>query len=117
MDLSSIRPAAIEVAITHPGTGEDTGLVLKLISPKDPAAAPARRTFQDRLQRKGKADEADTINFTAALVTGWDWGGESDWKGEKLPFTLTNVKAVVAESWVRAQIDERIGDNAAFFQE
>ncbi|MEX0859853.1 MAG: hypothetical protein WD017_02825, partial [Cucumibacter sp.] len=98
-----------------PGTGEPTGLVLKCVSPQDAAAAPARRMFIDRQQRKKGATEQDAIEFMAALVQGWEWGGESNWRGDQLAFTPANVRTVLAEPWVRTQVDEALGDNATFF--
>jgi hypothetical protein len=115
MDLSSIKPTTIDVDIKHPASGEKTGLVFKCISPQDPAAAVARRQLSDKARKKGVVSEADSVDFMAALVVGWTWGGDATWNGQKLDFTPANVKTVLDHPWVRSQVDEALGDTAAFF--
>lgn len=123
MDLSSIKPGTVKVPIKHPGTGEATGLVISFMSVHDPAAAPARRTFVERGQRKRSAEqrERDAVEFMAALATGWEWGkgatGETaSWGGVQLPFNHANAVTVLSETWLRAQIDGEVGDIESFFQ-
>lgn len=117
MDLSAIKPAPIEVPILNPGNAQPTGLVLKCISPHDASAAPARRALIDRSQRKGGATESDSLDFLCALVMSWEWTGDATWNGEKPTCTPANVRKVLAEPWVRVQLDEALGDTAAFFRQ
>lgn len=114
MDLSSVKPAEIEVEIVHPGTGEKLGLVLRCVSPQDASAGPARRLLAERSQRKRGVGDDDAIEFLAALVRGWSWG-DADWNGVKLDFTPANVRTVLREPWIRIQVDQAIADDRAFF--
>ena len=118
MKLSTIDPGNIEIEIRHPGTFEPTGLVMKAISPHDAGAARARRAFQDKANRKRSPEqrEQDTVEFLAALVTGWEWKGDASWDDKKLAFNLANVKTVLSKPWIRSQVDEEIGELSAFFR-
>ncbi len=62
----------MKLEMLHPHTGEPTGLILTLGS----AEAPA-----------------DDLPLDA--VSGWEWQGDANWGGVKLPFTPENLKAVL----------------------
>lgn len=119
MDLSSIEPGEIEVPIPNPKTGEETGLVFKMISPSDKKAQLARRKYQDVLLRKPSAQKVEeaSLAYISSLVTGWTWSGDASWKGEKLQFSERNVRMVLGEQpWIREHLDEKAGEKDAFFQ-
>lgn len=121
-DLSTIQPVARKIAITHPASGDETGLVLHLQSMSSPEVkAVQRRTMEQALkQGRRKVDlekaEQNRIELLATAVIGWDWNGDASWGGEKLTFTKANVRKVLGASWLRDQIDAELGDEAAFFR-
>jgi len=123
MDLSTIKPDTIDVRITHPGTGEPIGLIIKAVSLQDDRVAVVRRRLQNKaLRARNKTTTAETIEengneLLMAAIVGWEWGGDSDWKGKKLEFTSGNLKIVLTEApWLAQQIDTALADEAAFFQ-
>ena len=122
MDISSIVATERVVEIKHPATDEPIGLTVTLRPDSHPEVKKARREWtNERLKRGGKVDadkvEALNLSLVIAAVGGWDWGdGDLSFKGEKPDFTPANLRAVLKElPWVRTQLDEAAGDDAAFF--
>ena len=121
MDLSSIKPDTQKVEINHPGTGRPTGFVIEVTSAESDAVKRVQRRHMDKaLKSRGKkmsaADiEANLIEKTAAAVVGWEWKNGASWGGKKLDCTPENVATVLETGWVRSQVEEVIGDEAAFF--
>lgn len=119
MDISKIKPGRHKVKLKHPGTGAYLGLNIECMSPQDKEAAVARKALNDGsddalLPAEG---EEKSVAFLAALVTGWDWEGDASWGGKKLTFTTDNVKTVLSEPWVRAQLNADLSKPANFFQQ
>lgn len=122
MDISSITAAERVVDIKHPATAEPIGLKVTLLPDTDPKVKAARRKFlNERLQRGMKVTaeklEAQQLSIIEAAVGGWEWLGDLTFHGEKPDFTEANLRKVLKElSWVKSQLDEELGDDAAFFQ-
>jgi hypothetical protein len=133
IDLRSLDTAAacdkgFELELVHPITKAPLGQFISVVG-KDSAAFRdhVRRSANDRLrkqammQRRGKdADvptveqiEAEAVDLLVACTTGFrdvDYGGPFE-------FNEANAKKLYTEqAWVRAQVDEAIGDLENFMQ-
>lgn len=124
MELSDLKPTERVIDILHPATAEDTHIKVTLVSFDDERLKRVRRKFQDermRLESKGKSFKSEDIEENALLLlytamTGWTWGADAVWRGQKPEFNLKNVKEVLTElPWFRSQIEEAMQDEAAFF--
>lgn len=121
MDIASITATERTVDIKHPANGEPIGLRVTLLPDSDAKVVAARRKFlNERLQRGKKITaeviEAQQTSLIAAAVNGWDWAGEATFRGEKPEFNEANLRKVLKElPWIKAQLDEELGDEAAFF--
>lgn len=125
MDLSDIVPNEIVKEITHPGTGENIGLRMTLMSSEDKRLKRVIRRITDQNMIKNKRGkglkaediEENQIELLAHGVTGWEWYGDLTFHGEKPEFTIANVKKVLSEKgFILSQIDEEMGDTARFFE-
>ncbi|MBN9345616.1 MAG: hypothetical protein J0I48_05335 [Devosia sp.] len=121
MDLSDIAPTSMKVAIRHPGTGKETGLIIDVQSLESPVVQKVRREQRDAVlrtrNRKMTAEEIDEqiTDQIVAAIAGWQWNGDASWGGKKLDLTPENVRIVVAAPWVRKQVEEAVADEAGFF--
>lgn len=121
MDLLNIKPATQKVEILHPGTGERTGFVIEVTSLESDAVKKVGRRQTDAMIRKRKQRmsaaeiEANAAERLSAAVVGWEWKGDAAWGGKKLDATKENIATVMETDWVRRQVEEAIGDEAAFF--
>lgn len=121
MDISTITAAERTVQIKHPATGEPIGLVITLRPSSDPAVLAASRKFlNERLQRGSKITaeklEVQKVAVITAAVSGWKWEGDAQYKGQQPEFTEATLRTILKDlPWVKAQIDEELGDDAAFF--
>lgn len=129
-DIASVKPIERTIEIKHPGTGENVGIRVQLMSADDPRMKGVNRRIQDQrlqLESKGKAFKSDdlennlnTICFKAMI--GWTWydtgngDGPTTFNGEVPEFNRANVFAVLKElSWFENQIVTEISDEKAFF--
>lgn len=133
IDLSSLDTSAacakgFELELVHPITKTPIGSFITVMGKDSPAFdSHVKRQSNDRLrrqfqnQRKGKdADaptieqiEADAIDLLVACTTAFR---DVTYKGSVLPFSEENAKLLYTEQkWVRAQVDEAIGDVELFF--
>lgn len=121
MDLLNIKPATQKVEILHPGTGERTGLVLEVTSMEADAVKRVNRRQMDKALRSRAKKmtaaeiEANATERLSAAVVGWEVTGTANLGGQKMDFTPENVATVMALDWLRRQVEEAIGDDAAFF--
>lgn len=121
MDLSSVKPVDRRVDIKHPVTREDTGLVFVLKPYSDPSVKAVQRRLANTRLRNGRKITAEQLEdakleVLCAAVSGWEWNGEATFGGEKLEFNAANVRKVLKSvDWIREQVDEELGDDAAFF--
>ena len=122
MDISSITAAERTVDIKHPSNGEPLGLKITLLPESDAKVQAARRKWLNERMQRGKKltaekAEAGQLLFLESAVNGWNWEGELTFHGDKPEFTEANLHKVLKElPWIKAQLDEELGDEAAFFQ-
>lgn len=119
MDLSTIKPHSIEVAVKHPHTGVATGLVLEVVSEYDERVKAAQAAGRARIMTNGgMTPEIAQQNYderVRAHVVGWRWEGDASWGGEKLKFSQANLAKVLANDTVREQVEASIDKKASFF--
>jgi hypothetical protein len=128
IDLSSLDTAqacekGFELELKHPITNEPLGSFISVVG-KDSKTFEdfVRRQSNDRLrrnfqlQRRGKDAEAltieqieaDAISLLVACTTGFR---NVTYKGNALDFSEANARLLYTEQkWVRAQVDEAVGD-------
>lgn len=128
MDISNITPISRRIKILHPGTQQETGLVIHLLPTTAPAVKAVKQRFtNEALMARGRNKttaqklEANSIELLAAAIEKWEWnegadGAQASFGGEQLELNEKNAKKVVKVEWIRAQIDEELGDDAAFFR-
>lgn len=136
LDLASISAKAacnkgFELELTHPVSFEPLGVFISVVGRESDAfqghvrkRANAKMREQFQAQRNGRANEvptveqieAEAIDLLVACTTGWRTGDVPviEWAGEKLDFTDGNVRRIYGETWIRAQVDEAIGDLGNF---
>lgn len=120
-DISTIVAAARTVDIKHPATGNAIGLKITLLPDSDEKVKAAqRKCLNERMQRRGKVTaellDAQAFAITVASASGWDWDGEATFHGEKPEFSEANLRKVLKElPWIKDQLLEERGDDAAFF--
>lgn len=124
MDLSGLKPTERVIDIKHPGTDEDVGVKVTVLSLSDPKMKTIKRQIEARrleLARKNKTFkpaeiEDNEISLLFKAMTGWQWTGDANFQGEKPAFNLKNVKAVFTElEWFKDQVSEEVSDEQAFF--
>jgi len=128
IDLSSLDTATacekgFELALKHPITNEGLGSFITVVGKDSPTFdAFVKRQSNDRLrrqfqlQRRAKDAEAptveqieqDAISLLVACTTAFR---NVTYKGQVLTFSEENARLLYTEQkWVRAQVDEAIGD-------
>lgn len=136
MDLATVKPSEAILEIVHPGTGEQLGIKVPLLSLDDDALKKMKLKIQNdekNLSRRGKTFTAEQIEANTSLLAftamqGWSWGQhavrvgnearmeETTFHGDKPAFTVANVYKVFDElPWFRDQITEKVGDTKSFF--
>lgn len=122
MDLSTIETRERRVSLTHPATGEPLGLHVTL-RPTDHEEVEKvrRRNLNKRLASRNsritaEQAEAQAKDVLIAAVADWEWDEGASFNGEQLECTEENVRKVLSVKPIRDQIDQELGDEAAFFQ-
>ena len=122
MDILAIKPSTISVDIKHPATGTPIGLVIECVSlESDEVKAVERkiktRVLKSRGQITAEAMDANTIALISAAIVGWAWDDALTLGSLSNPaLTDANKAALLAVPWISKQIDQALGDDAAFFQ-
>jgi hypothetical protein len=127
-DLSQITSGKNVVEIRHPATAEPIGLSITMRHSESPEVkAVARKQLNENLRLRGKMPsaekvEANKLDLLTAATESWTWGKDANgedanWGGEQLECTPANVRRILREApWIKAQLDDGFGDEAAFFQ-
>ena len=124
VDLSTIKPNDRTIEITNPGTGENLGVRVTVMSYDDDRLKRIRRQltdkrFADDQKRKPLKSEQVEENGNMLLfsaMTGWEWYDDATFSGDVPDFNRKNVFAVFdALPWFRAQVDTAVADEEAFF--
>jgi hypothetical protein len=124
MDISTIQPVCRPYNVRHPATEEPTGLIFMLRPDSAPEVRKFDRDWQNGQLRKRKMHltaeglENRNIGRTVASVESWDWSQtELDWQGGKPDFTEATLRSMLkALPWLQKQLDDELGNDAAFFQ-
>lgn len=124
MELSNVLPTAQKIEIYHPGTGVKTGLVFHMRPPHSAEVQAVIREHRDKtLARKGKVSDAEITEhghrLFAAAITGWEWGGDATWHGERPEYSEVKLKEVLTsqagESFIVKQLMTAFSDGDSFF--
>lgn len=122
MDISSYTATTREVVITSPKDAEPIGLTIRLRPTTSPEVTRVKRAHTNEiLKSRGKATaekiEANGLDILVAATESWEWAGDLSFHGEKPEATPENIRRVYKElPWARQQIDDALGDEAAFFR-
>ncbi len=123
MDISNLEYSDREIEIVNPGTREELGITLTIMSVNDPRLNTYKNLARNKnlkFQRMNKTQtaeetEEDVLDLLAKTVLGWNWG-DNEFKGEKLEFSTANIKKVFrALPWFKDQVDTAVMDESRFF--
>lgn len=101
--------------------GEPTGLKITVLSKESDAVKSAQRSLINQRMKMKEGDitaeamEKQERRLLSAAVVGWEWGGDSNFKGEKLEFNKENLTKVLMIDLIKNQIDQGVGDIGGFF--
>lgn len=121
MDISGINASTSPVEIRHPGTQELLGLTVHLRPMSDPKVKAVQRRFTNEALRKrnmkitAEQAEASRTDVLVSAVDSWEWAGDASFNGEQPECTAENIRKLLKVDWLRDQLDEALGDEAAFF--
>ena len=114
----------VDIEILHPGTGEPLGMKFHVVGQDSKPFIKARRKVvsarmgKRAISRKDPEKlERDGLETLACCVVSWSTGGEPGIKldGEVLDCNPENVMKVFERfPFIREQVDEVVGDRAAF---
>lgn len=130
MDITSVKPTTIDYNVQHPGTGEETGLILELVYPGHSRMDAAEKIHGKRVfKRNGDLDTAAqktlSVHMYAAAVEGWRFevgsdGTRASFNGGQPDFDrqmFANYLGSYDGGWLREQLRELYEDRKAdFFQ-
>src|SRR5690625_2000630 len=124
IDISNIAPSEREVALQHPGTGDDLGMIWTLRSPHDPHVLDVQRKFQADRLKKRRADmspdefEALQIRTLVAHVYGWSFTDPNlTLDGEQPIFSQNLCQQVLRKHvWIREWLNIETGNAADFYR-
>ncbi|MGU3496347.1 hypothetical protein ACLBXM_20085 [Xanthobacteraceae bacterium A53D] len=123
MDILSIKPNTITVHIKHPSTREPIGLAVECTSFQSDEVKATERQIKNKRLRSGRntltaeAAEADAMAVLGATIVGWTWAEGLTLGGlTNPPLTASNKATLLSVPWIAKQIDEELGDEAAFFR-
>lgn len=122
MDILAIQPSTITVDIKHPATGSPIGLSVECVSLESDQVKAVERAIKNRALRGGRntvtAEKIDdnTIELLTAAVVGWKWAdGLTLGDLKNPPLNKANVAKLMQVGWIAKQVDQALGDEAAFF--
>jgi hypothetical protein len=124
MDIEEIQRTTVDLEITHPVSGEPTGLVLTLRSLSDPEI---RRMAEASLEKQRAAarrqkqftvrqEIAEDIRIKAACVTAINWG-DASLAGEKPELSLEVAEKLLAKDFIYKQVTQQLLQDEDFFTE
>jgi len=122
MDLLSLNPNTISLELRHPATGTPLGVTVELQSLESDAVKAVERMIKNKALKSGRngvtAEKIDdnTIALLSAAIVGWTFSGEASLGDDKKPAcTDANKRKLLAVPAIAKQIDNALGDEAAFF--
>lgn len=119
--LPQAQEDGIDVAILHPGTGEDLGITVRVAGPDSERQKKARNAItNERLQKSRNKRltaselEADAIKITAASII--EWSGMIE-NGKPVELTRENATAIITKyPFIYDQLTAAIGDRSGFIK-
>lgn len=123
-DISEIKVVERTIDILHPGTKENLGIKVTLMSPKDPRLDKLRNQIaqqQIAAQSKGQVEKVADLKarrhrILLAAITKWEWEGDANWHGVKPDLTPKVFNEIAEEAgWLIDQIDEAFAETERFF--
>lgn len=122
MDLLTLQPNTLTVDLKHPATGNPLGVTIELRSTESDEAKAVERQLRNRALKSGRnavsAERIDenTIALLSAVIVSWTFSGDANLGGDKKPAcTDANKRKLLAVPAIAKQIDQALGDEAAFF--
>jgi hypothetical protein len=122
MDLLSLNPNTIFVDLKHPATGAPLGVTVELQSLESDAVKTVERMIKNKALKSGRngvtAEKIDdnTVALLSAAIVGWKFSGDAKLGDEKSPACNdANKRKLLSVAPLAKQIDEALGDEAAFF--
>lgn len=122
MDILSIQPNTITVEIKHPATGASIGLELECVSLEDDRVKAVERAIKNRALRGGRNTvtaekiEDNTVEILSAAIVSWKWAdGLTLGDLKNPPLNKANAAKLLQVGWIARQVDQALGDEAAFF--
>ncbi|MCD1266072.1 hypothetical protein B5M44_19175 [Shinella sumterensis] len=122
MDLLTLQPNTLTVDLKHPATGEPLGVTVELRSLESDEVKAVERSIKNRALKSGRnavsAEKIDdnTAALLSAAIVSWTFSGDANLGGDKKPAcTDANKRKLLAVPAIAKQIDQALGDEAAFF--
>lgn len=124
-DLSLIMMNNVVLEILNPGSDKPLGLTVEIRSASSPEVRAVQRSITNRslkLAKRGKlftAEEVEenTYDQLCAAIVNWTWHDGATWAGETPSFDPKIAKTIFRKlPFVSSQIDDKLGEDAAFFK-
>ena len=119
MDIAQLKPIEIEHEVTHPGTGEGTGLFLQIACIHDSRVKSGIRAATDQNladadeEKSPEKDEQYDNEVAAAYIVGFRFEGEATWNGETPEYSRKIAIEMASNPVIKQQLLNRarkIGD-------
>ncbi len=119
--LAQVQDDGIDVAILHPGTGEELGISIRVAGPDSQRQKKARNAINnERLQKSRNKRltaaelEADAIKLTAASIISWTGVVEN---GKEIELNADNASTLLTRyPFIYEQLSSAVGDRAGFIK-
>lgn len=122
MDLLSLKPNTLTVDLKHPATGELLGVNIELRSLESDEVKAVERGIKNKALKSGRnavtAEKIDdnTVALLSAAIVSWTFSGSASLGDDKKPAcNEANKRKLLAVPALAKQVDEALGDEAAFF--
>ncbi len=136
LDIATPSNEGVEIELLHPTTREPLGMFITVLGKYSQAFIDHQRKATNeylrkaqQLKKRGKEDDPQTaekfeksnIELLVACTASWRTGTipTLNFEGEDRPCTKANAELLYASpkwAWLRAQVDEEIGDIANFMK-
>ena len=122
MELNDIKRNTVDLAVVHPETGQETGLVLTLRSPNDPEVRKLAETSIERQRARARRqkpfsvaeEQREAIKINAACVVAIQWG-EVTMGGEQPDCAPEVAERLLSRDFILQQVAEQLQIDADFF--
>ena len=109
MDLADIKPIEKRYNVQHPGTGEETGMILVLACTHDERVKRAMRAVNDEILKGGKdlsESEQQKLDdaFAACYIVDVEFTGDATWNGKTPKYSESLAKEICAIPALKEQV-------------